>query len=305
MAWPAELSRNRGLRRDIENYVTCGQLPFAPNMSDAENPQEYRLVVFDLDGTLVDENLRMKAEDLDCIQDLRRRGVAITLATGRTFESALPYVQKLGVDLPVILCNGAAIVHPVGGEILYQQRLPEEPALLLLQRAREAGLECLLYTDPLSSCPCVSQLTPILAEFILLEGLHCVELNDLAVVVHGRQSIKIQIVGQESRLIELQRLGSKQFHDVDLLLTQSDYLEAMPAGVSKGTALQIVSEYMEIPLSQMVAFGDSVNDKELIALAGFGVAMAGAPEQVQKAARATVSGVAAGLKEIFGLPANS
>ncbi len=270
-------------------------------MSESENPQQYKLVVFDLDGTLVDENLQMKAEDLDCIQEVRRRGAQIILATGRTFESALPYVQRLGVELPVILCNGGAIVHPISGEILYQQRLPAEPVLVLLQRAREADLDCLLYTDPLSSRPCVSQLTPVLAEFILLEGLHCVELNDLAAVVRGDQPIKIQIVGEEPGLLELRRLALKQFPDINLLLTQSDYLEAMPAGVSKGAALQKISEYTDIPLSQMVAFGDSVNDQELIALAGFGVAMADAPEQVRKAAKATVSSIAAALTEIFGL----
>ena len=300
MAWPAALSRNRCIRRDIEHRVTSGQLPSSPNMSESENPQQFRLVVFDLDGTLVDESLRMKAEDLDCIRELRRRGVAITLATGRTFDSALPYVQRLGVELPVILCNGAAIVHPLSGEILYQQRLPEEPVLILLQRAREADLDCLLYIDPLSGCPCVSQLTPILAEFILLEGLHCVELNDLPEVVRGDQPIKIQIVGEESGLLGLRRLALKQFPDINLLLTQSDYLEAMPPGVSKGAALQKISEYTDIPLSRMVAFGDSVNDEELIALAGFGVAMADAPEQVRNAAKATVSSIAAALTEIFG-----
>jgi hydroxymethylpyrimidine pyrophosphatase-like HAD family hydrolase len=93
--------------------------------------------------------------------------------------------------------------------------------------------------------------------------------------------------------------------EISLLLTQSDYLEAMPAGVSKGTALQKLSEFMDIPLAQIVAIGDSVNDEELIALAGFGVAMADAPEQVRKAARATTSGVSAALKEIFGLTPNS
>jgi hydroxymethylpyrimidine pyrophosphatase-like HAD family hydrolase len=51
----------------------------------------------------------------------------------------------------------------------------------------------------------------------------------------------------------------------------------------------------------MVAFGDSVNDEQLIALAGFGVAMADAPLEVRKAAKATASSVAASLTEIFGL----
>jgi len=270
-------------------------------MSGVQNPPQYKLVVFDLDGTLVDENLHMKAEDLDCIRELRRRGVAITLATGRTFESALPYVQKLGIELPVILCNGAAIVHPVSGELLYQQRLPEEPVLKILKKAREADLDCLLYTDPLSSFPCVSQLTPVLADFILLEGLHCVELNELSAVVRAEQPIKIQIVGDEPRLLELQCFFFRAAPEISLLLTQSDYLEAMPAGVSKGSALQKFCGQTGIPLSQIVTFGDSVNDGELIALAGFGVAMADAPEQVRKAAKAIASSVAAALAEIFGL----
>lgn len=270
-------------------------------MSGLQNPPRYGLVVFDLDGTLVDENLRMKAEDLDCIRNLQHRGVAITLATGRTFDSALPYVQKLGVEFPVIVCNGAAIVHPLNGKIPYQQRLPEEPVLTLLQRARELDLDCLLYTDPLSSRPCVSRLTPVLADFILLEGLHCVELNDLTEVVRAEQPIKIQIVGGESKLLDLQRFFFRAAPEISLLLTQSDYLEAMPAGVSKGTALMRISECTDIPLARIVAIGDSVNDEELIALAGFGVAMADAPEQVRKAAKATASGVAAALAEIFDL----
>jgi Cof subfamily protein (haloacid dehalogenase superfamily) len=274
-------------------------------MSEAEKPPQYRLVVCDLDGTLVGENLRMKAEDLDCIREVRRREIEITLATGRTFESALPYVQELGIELPVILCNGAAIVHPVSGEILYQQKLPKEPVLKILKKAWEADLDCLLYTDPFSSCPSVSQLTPVLADFILLEGLHCVELNDLATVVRDDSPIKIQIVGEEPGLLELQRFFRGVAPEISLVLTQRDYLEAMPVGVSKGTALQKLSEYAEIPLSRMVAFGDSTNDEELIALAGFGVAMADAPEKVRKAAKTTASGVAAALTEIFGLTTNS
>ena len=269
-------------------------------MQSVPDRDRYRLIVFDLDGTLVDENLNTTEEDLEGIRKARKRGLAVTLATGRTFRSALPYVRKLGIDLPVILCNGAAIVDPKEGEILFQQILPAKEALLLVEKAAEADLDCLLYTDPLSDYPTVSRLTPLLADFILLEGLHWVELNLLSEIMDSHPPIKVQIVGcEEENLIGFQRSIAGELPGLSVLKVQSDYLEAVPAGESKGSALHRLSRLLGIPLSQIVAFGDSVNDRELLASAGVGIAMADAPEQLKQAADIIAPSVAAGLAQLW------
>ena len=260
-----------------------------------------RLIVFDLDGTLVDESLNTTEEDLEGIRKARRKGLAVTLATGRTFRSALPYVRKLDIALPLILCNGGAIVDPEKGEILFQQMLPAGEAALLVDAAAEAELDCLLYSDPLSDYPTVSRLTPLLADFILLEGLHCVELNVFSGILDGHPPIKVQIVGyDEERLTGFQRRISSELPGLSVFKVQSDYLEAVPAGVSKGSALYGLSRLLGIPPSQIVAFGDSVNDKELLAAAGVGIAMANAPQELKDAADRIAPSVAAGLAQLLG-----
>jgi Cof subfamily protein (haloacid dehalogenase superfamily) len=269
------------------------------NGTDTDKNQGYKLVVFDLDGTLVDDKLLIDNQDLESIKEARHRGIEITLATGRTLHSALPYIEQLQVNLPVILCNGAAIVDPATEKILYQQKLTLEAALLILQRTRKAYLDCLLYTDPISSCPCVSQLTSVLRDFILLEGLRCAEINNLEEVVRSEQPIKIQVVGDEKTLLAVQRFLCTKNPEISVLMTQNDYLEAMPSGVSKGAALARLSALIDIPLFRIAAFGDSVNDEQLLAIAGLGVAMSGAPERLRKVANTTAPSVAAGLKELL------
>lgn len=268
-------------------------------MARINNHHGYRLAVFDLDGTLVDDNLEMTAEDLRGIEEARCRGLKITLATGRTYQSALPYIEKLHIDLPVILCNGAAIVSPDSGTILYQQNLHLDAARILIENTLKSKLDCLLFTDPLSDCPSVCCLTPLLADFILLEGLHSVELNDLAEIVRSVAPIKVQIVGDGENLRTFQWGITGQVPEISILMTQSDYLEAMPAGVSKGAALLRLGNLLHIPAEQIVAFGDSVNDREMLSVAGTGVAMEQAPPELQEAANFITPNVAAGLKDLF------
>ncbi|UCF96346.1 MAG: HAD family phosphatase [Spirochaetaceae bacterium] len=260
----------------------------------------YRLVVFDLDGTLVDENLQMTAEDLKYIKQVRRGGIEVTLATGRTFRSAVPYIHKLDIDLPVILCNGAAIVNPKTGNIMYQEKLHPEAAILVVEKTLTTNLDCLLYTDPLSDCPVVSCLTPLLSDFIRIEGLRWVEINDLIEIVATDPPIKVQVVGyEEDTLIRLQRDVAIRVPEISIVMTQGDYLEVMPVTVSKGSALERLGKLLKIPLSHIVAFGDSLNDLELLSSAGIGIALADAPEELKEEADMTVPSVAAGLKELL------
>jgi hypothetical protein len=68
-----------------------------------------KMVVCDLDGTLVQANLEVSNAVLDAIQAVSQAGVKVVIATGRMFPSALPYVQRLGLDTPVICYQGAVV----------------------------------------------------------------------------------------------------------------------------------------------------------------------------------------------------
>ena len=259
----------------------------------------YTLIAVDLDGTLVDERSQIKPSDLESIRKVKQMNIRVTFATGRIFRSALPYIQQLGIDEPLILCNGASIIEPRSRRILFQEIIPQEVARLAILKSSEYGLDPLLYIDPLDGLPCVSELTKSLEDFIRLEGYHSPQIDNLEHLIQHTPPLKVQVVGTREPLSRLQQSLLQAFPEVPVVLTQDDYLEIMPAGISKGQALQRLCAIERIPLEQTVAFGDALNDYELLEAAGLGIAMNHAPEELQAVADETFPDVASALAKIF------
>jgi hypothetical protein len=67
--------------------------------------------------------------------------------------------------------------------------------------------------------------------------------------------------------------------------SQDDYLEVVREGVGKGPALRDVASRLNIPAVQVMAVGDAENDADMLAWAGYGVAMGQAPTAVKQAAK--------------------
>ena len=252
----------------------------------------------DLDGTLVDERLQIKAQDLDYIRQVRQLHVNVTLATGRTFRSALPFIEQLSIDYPVILCNGASIIEPKSRRILLQEIVPKEIARFALSKSFEYGLEPLIYTDSLG-LPCVSALTQVLKEYLRPEGFPSVRIINLEYLIEQSPPIKMQVIGDQEPLQRLKQALLQAYPIVPVVMTQDDYLEIMPVGISKGEALRRLCGIMGVSLTQTVAFGDALNDSELLDLAGLGIAMSHAPEALRKVADETFPSVASALTRIF------
>jgi len=259
----------------------------------------YKLIAVDLDGTLVDERSQIKQKDLDCIRKVRQLDVKVTFATGRTFRSALPFIQQLSIEEPVIVCNGASIIEPRSKRILFQESVPQEITRLALSNSSEYGLDPLIYIDPLDGLPCVYALTKVLKDFILLEGFHSARINNLQNLIQQTPPLKVQIVGEQEPLGRLKQALLEAFPTVPIVMTQVNYLEIMPVGISKGEALRRLCRIERIPLNQTVAFGDALNDLELLDAAGLGIAMSHAPETLREAADETFPDVASALVKIF------
>jgi hypothetical protein len=68
---------------------------------------------------------------------------------------------------------------------------------------------------------------------------------------------------------------------INLVFSEETYMEIIPSGSSKGVALQFVAQHLGIPLGAVIAVGDNLNDLEMIQVAGLGVAMGNAPDELK------------------------
>jgi Cof subfamily protein (haloacid dehalogenase superfamily) len=252
------------------------------------NNTHYRLIVLDVDGTLVDRERRVSPDTLRSLAAAQARGVRVTLATGRIYASALPYVQRIKADAPLILCNGARIQDPGSGSILYASHLPRAQAARGLRLTRQFGVHANLY---LGEGIYIERASEVSRESARKDGVEQVPVGDLVRFLEAQPEdpVKILIIGPGERLDALAaayRAGGSGAEDVPhLVRSEATYLEIQARGVTKGAGLLRVCEILTIPPSAAMAFGDNLNDLEMIQAAGLGVAMGNAHADLKRAAR--------------------
>ena len=258
-----------------------------PNSRTPLAPRDprYRLIVLDVDGTLVGADRRISAPTLEALRAAQARGIRVTLATGRMYASALPFAEAIGADAPLILYNGARIQERGTRAVLMTSTLARQDARRALVLLREFPLHVNLYVgDRLL----IEQVTPAAVESMRKDGVEACPVGDLATFLDGtpEDPVKLLIMGPWPDLEAFARRFRAEGHDgPELVRSEVDYLEVLPRGVSKGRALARLCEHLRMPLAVVVAFGDNHNDAEMIAQAGLGVAMAAAPPEVRARAR--------------------
>lgn len=244
----------------------------------------YRVVVTDVDGTLVDDRQNISSANAKAIRKFQECGGLVTLATGRVEDSARPFVRALGIRIPVILYNGAKIFDFASGTCRYESRLEPFVAETVLAAVRSCGLDAVFYADGSAG---VLKRSAVIEAYERKDGIRCRELGPDA-DRFARRSVKILII-EESGCFEviedaLQSVGEH----CSIVRSEPTYLEVLPKGISKGSALIRLSEILEVPLEEMIAVGDQLNDLDMIRLAGLGVAVGNAHEAVKKAADVVV-----------------
>jgi hypothetical protein len=244
-----------------------------------------RLCYFDVDETLVDPARRLPGVLQTALEECRRRGIRLSLATGRMFEAARPYLEAIRADAPAILYNGARVQDPQTRRIYHDRTLDLEEARRGLTLARAAGLHVNLYLDDQIY---IAETTEVSRESARKDGIVQRPVGDLAEFLKAPPT-KLLIIGPGERLEALQAEFDAAPHRAVVVRSEPTYLEILPAGVSKGEALRAVSTLTGVPLSEIAAFGDSNNDIEMIRMAGLGVAVANALPAVKAVARVVAS----------------
>lgn len=209
----------------------------------------YRLIAFDLDGTLLNRNKQILPESLTAIRQIQDMGCRIMLVTGRSHREAYAYYQTQALTEPMICCNGSYIYQPAQQQILDPLPLTHLQTEKILARVYplkptiRADDKIIFQADELSSRENIWQIS----------------------IVH--RHIK-----------QLQNIAEFIQHELQLSCTWSWHhqLDILQKGCSKGQSLARYAQQQHIAMREVMAFGDNDNDAEMLRLAGLGVAMGNA-----------------------------
>lgn len=249
------------------------------------DPRRYDLLIVDIDGTLVAEDKVVRPGVVAAIKAAQSKQVRVCLATGRQPRSALRFVDAVGADPPTIVYNGGLLYDFRAGRALWSLPLPLADARRVLPVLREFP-----ETSPLVfvfNTVFAERYTPFVDLYARRDAL-TVELTPSFDQLLTEAPAKFLIVGDRPDLDRLSRaLAGLPGGPINQVFSQHDYLEILPPGTDKGVALREMAKAVRIPLHEIVAVGDAMNDLSMLQTAGLGVAVEGSPPELLAVAGAT------------------
>ena len=246
-----------------------------------------KLLALDLDGTIFGDDLVISERTRQAILRAQQQGVLVTIATGRMFVSARQIAADLRIDAPLICYQGALVRHSATGETLYHKTVPKQLAHEIISKAQHLGLHLNLY---LSDAIYAARITPEALFYSRINmGLQINEVGSLDTWLDTQddaEPTKLVIITDADGTDEVLELFTRLYGN-KLQVTKSHprFTEFTSIECSKGRALAFLSDYLGVDREEIMAIGDGHNDRDMIAWAGHGVAMASAPQAVKDAAQ--------------------
>jgi Cof subfamily protein (haloacid dehalogenase superfamily) len=243
------------------------------------------MVALDLDDTLLTSELVIPQRTKNAIRAAWERGIVVTVATGRMFRSALPYALDLGIDVPIITYNGALIRSAQTGRDLYRSGVPRDLAREIVAFCDSRGHSLNVY---LNDNLYVARRTAEVDFYESISNLRAEEVGDLSRLLEakdGEEPPKLLVVASPEECERLRETLSAQYEGrLNVTRSSPRFLEITCQGVHKGEAVARLAGELNIPLSAVMAVGDSLNDIEMFRVAGWAVAVSHSPEVVRREA---------------------
>lgn len=245
---------------------------------------EYRMLVSDIDGTLLNSKSELTTGTIQAIRDAYDNGIIVTLATGRQLRGVIDIVKQIGISVPVILGNGAVVVDPLEQKTLLHQTLDEETTRAIVEVIRAHGLWSSVFVHTFEGVDTYYDLDPGFDEAYIFIHKHIPEVvqqvESLKEVAH-LHPIKVLLIDRTEKVMPLYEDLQKLPQAFNMVVSDHDWpgftlLECFHHKTTKASGIRHVAEIFNIPAEQIVAVGDNTNDFEMIEFAGLGVAMGNA-----------------------------
>jgi beta-phosphoglucomutase family hydrolase/Cof subfamily protein (haloacid dehalogenase superfamily) len=242
-----------------------------------------KLLIADVDGTLVTKDKLLTSRAREAVERLRSAGIQFTITSSRPPRGMAMLTEALRLNVPIAAFNGGMFVESDLTTVLEQLTIPLGIATQAVDYLLQEGLDVWVYSGGnwylrRIDAPHVAH------EQHAVQFAPCV-VNELHSVLSG--AVKIVGVTDDTRLIarsdaELrQRVGPF----VSASCSQPYYIDLTHRDANKGMVVRMASTYFGTPTSQIAVIGDGLNDIVMFANAGLSIAMGNAIPEVQRMAR--------------------
>jgi hypothetical protein len=250
----------------------------------------YRLLALNIDGTLLRSNGRLQSSTKEAIEFVQKKDVYVTLVTNRHFQSAKKLAKALKIDNILITHSGAFVANRLD-QPLFVKRIPEERTFNIVQVLENFPCNIRIVHERFSignrkkissnlmSKMLLNTADPLFYPIQFVESLGDTLRDDPVATP------KIDAFFEDqNELQHVQKVIQDAFPEVEVIQVNQEKLEIVSKGVSKASSLQLLGKHLGINLQEMVVIGNSLDDLEMIAQAGLGVAMGNSPIEVKRSA---------------------
>ena len=246
----------------------------------------YKLLAFDMDGTLLNSQKKISPKTLAAISELSRRGVFVAVSTGRGVAEMAEHMEKLNFMHYGILESGGLVYNFFNETPVALHTIEESIA----QKIIDAGIieNTMIHIHTIKGSIQRAEDIKNAADFQIAVyqemyeriSTHCDDFKKF-VHEHSNEILKINLYHRnlESRLRSLERLKNL---NITLAFSEITSLESSPKGVTKGAGLVELCKFLNIDVAETVAVGDAPNDIDILKTAGIAAVMGNASDEIKK-----------------------
>ncbi len=252
-----------------------------------------KLIASDIDGTLLQDGAKsFEPELFDVIRKLKEKGIVFVAASGRPYQNIVSLFEEVKDEILYIADNGS--MYTVDGEIHVPNVHSKELLGELLEVVRDDE-QCELAF----SCPDGLYVDSKNEAYVneLKSELNVIEVEDLLTL--DKEVINVSICGLNGTEKIAEKFETLFREKAHVVTSGSWWMDIMPFGVTKGSALQHVIDDLGIRPEECMAFGDQWNDVEMLKLVGQSYAMNVAPKEIKDFCTHSTDNVVKELKKFL------
>lgn len=240
-----------------------------------------KMIVVDLDGTILDKSRKISFNTKKYLSFLKSKGYIVVIATGRIYASALKATDGAEFSNYVITDTGACIYNMEDSNLIFEKTIPKDMARKILDYYNDDFRfidicdknNYYKYTDENGSNEIINSIKD--KEHILE---NCKDIFHITIVMKNDEFV-----------MPLYRQLISVFPNLEVIIMQDSFaekiwIELIPKNCSKYNAIKKLTDYLNINIKDVIAFGDGLNDIEMLEKCGKGVALQNALDEVKKVA---------------------